>query len=113
MPTYDSVYYAAQDSSASSSAPEIVRLIIEVVHPDSVIDVGCGTGAFLNEFQKQGVTHVMGVDGEWVSRECLRVPREQFRSHDLKTPLPSGIGTFDVALCLEVAEHLAEMYAPT
>ena len=46
-----------------SSAVAIVDLVLQYLKPTSVIDVGCGTGVFLEEFEKRGVDIILGVDG--------------------------------------------------
>jgi hypothetical protein len=59
-----------------------------------------------------GAGDVLGVDGDHVRRDELKIPAECFRAHDLSRPPDLG-RRFDVALCLEVAEHLpAESAAP-
>jgi hypothetical protein len=52
----------------------------------------------------------MGVDGEYVDRGQLAIPQECFFSWDLKTPLRID-RPFDLAVSLEVAEHLPKAYA--
>jgi SAM-dependent methyltransferase len=70
-----------------------------------VVDVGCGTGAWLEVLREAGVTDVIGIDGSHVTPELLRIPRALFHAHDLATPL-SLSRRFDLAMSLEVAEHL-------
>ncbi len=38
-----------------ASAREVVPIIMELVNPKSVIDIGCGTGTWLSVFEKHGV----------------------------------------------------------
>jgi hypothetical protein len=45
------------------------------------------------------------VDGAYVQPALLAIPQEQFLAHDLTLPLHAG-RTFDLALSLELAEHL-------
>jgi hypothetical protein len=52
-----------------------------------------------------GVTDVLGIDGDYVNREHLRIPRDRFQACDLSKPFAID-RKFDLALCLEVAEHL-------
>ena len=44
--TYDPAFYSENDAFSSKSAEIIVPLILDLVGPHSVIDVGCGTGIF-------------------------------------------------------------------
>jgi hypothetical protein len=52
------------------------------------------------------VRDVLGLDGAHVSRERLRIPAEHFAVMDLERVTPTT-RQFDLALCLEVAEHLS------
>jgi SAM-dependent methyltransferase len=91
-------------ASSQESAREILPLVLDVVKPASMIDVGCGTGNWLSIASELGVSEILGVDGDWV-KEQLTIPREKFMTHDLAIPLRLR-RRFDVALSLEVAEHL-------
>ena len=107
---YDETFYLAQRDGALRSAREIVSVVLEFVRPRRVVDVGCGVGQWLSVFAESGVTDVLGVDGDYVSREMLRIPRERFVARDLAKPLDIE-GKFDLAVSLEVAEHLHEEHA--
>jgi len=87
------------------TASVVVPLVIDLVRPGSVIDVGCGTGSWLAEFRKAGITDVLGLDGNWIRRDQLEIPVGQFQPTDLmqRFRVPRA---FDLACCLEVAEHL-------
>ncbi len=45
------------------SAVAIVDLALKFILPTSVVDVGCGTGVFLKEFETRGVDTILGLDG--------------------------------------------------
>ncbi|HRH51323.1 MAG TPA: class I SAM-dependent methyltransferase [Panacibacter sp.] len=89
---------------------EIVPHLINIFHPDSVADVGCGLGTFLNIFLQNGVTDVSGIDGMWVDKSKLVIPEKYFTEKDLEQRLHFE-RKFDLVLCLEVAEHLSEQSA--
>lgn len=65
----------------------------------SVIDVGCGEGWWGKAFQDTGCG-VLGIDGDYIENPVI-----DFRPCDLSQSLPD-LGTFDLAVSLEVAEHL-------
>jgi SAM-dependent methyltransferase len=88
-----------------SDAREIVPEILKVVRPRSVVDLGCGIGAFLSAFRELGITDAVGIDGHWVDRRRLKIPDQDFRSADLRKPFYLE-RTFDLALSTETAEHL-------
>jgi SAM-dependent methyltransferase len=102
---YTTEFFTALRAGAQSSARALVPLVLELVAPRSVIDVGCGEGTWLSVFREHGIEDVHGVDGDYVDRTRLAIPRERFRPHDLTQPLHLD-RTFDLAVSLEVAEHL-------
>jgi hypothetical protein len=73
----------------------------------SAVDAGCGIGSWLSVLKEDGVEDVLGVDADWVNRKHLAIPEECFRTHDLTEPLTLD-RKFDLAMSLEVAEHLPE-----
>src|SRR5882757_4106362 len=89
------------------SPSEIVSILGKSLSPKSVVDVGCGTGTFLHEFKKQGVRKVLGIDGPWANKELLAANLEQheFQEKNLEEPIRLN-EKFDLAVCVEVAEHL-------
>lgn len=80
-------------------------MLMNLIHPESVVDVGCGDGTWLREFINGGVKKIQGLDGSYVSSSILKIDPKQFLSCDLRNP-PKLTEEFDLALCVEVAEHL-------
>ena len=95
--------YAAHVSR--HSAEEIVSILQRSLAIDSVLDVGCAKGTWLNVWQKHGATRTHGVDGSYVDQTTLEIPRLSFSAIDLNRPFDLG-RTFDLVQSLEVAEHL-------
>lgn len=91
-------------ASAQESAREVLPLVLDIVKPAGVVDIGCGTGNWLSIASELGVPDILGVDGPWVKQQ-LKIPPAKFIAHDLTTPLKLD-RRFDLALSLEVAEHL-------
>jgi SAM-dependent methyltransferase len=106
---YDDAFFSAR-GGARASADAIVPYLVELLAPSSVVDVGCGTGDWLASFCAGGVADVLGVDGAYVPRDRLAIPEERFLAHDLTEPLRLE-RRYDLAVCLEVAEHLPEAAA--
>jgi hypothetical protein len=102
---YPETFYSTSWQRASRSARRVVPLLMELVAPRSAVDVGCGAAAWLEALREAGVDDVLGVDGPHVTPGLLRIPPALFHAHDLQTPLRLP-RRFDLALSLEVAEHL-------
>ena len=105
---YDRDFYSQIHDGAINSARVIVPFVIEEFHPDSVIDFGCGTGAWLHEFYMRGVTTVLGLDGSEEGHALI--PNNSFKVVDLSMPYELE-HKYDLAISLEVAEHLPESVA--
>ena len=106
---YTAKFYRELESTRQSAA-EILPIIIELLKPSSIVDIGCGSGHWLAAAAELGVTDFLGVDGDWAKESQLAIPAEKFVAHDLSTPLKLD-RRFDLALSLEVAEHLPESAA--
>jgi hypothetical protein len=104
MKIYSDKFYRNLQETSMNSARIVVPLLMELLTPESVIDVGCGTGIWLHEFMNQGVIDILGIDGQF-DQQLLCIPSEKYRVHNLQQPLVVD-RKFDVALSLEVAEHL-------
>ncbi len=100
---YNPRFFREIDSGSSRSAARIVPELIQLISPTSVVDVGCGRGTWLAEFERGGVTDVLGIDGAWV--DSRHVQSEHFLAHDLRNPFTLN-RQFDLVISLEVAEHL-------
>lgn len=102
---YEPGFYAQIGGGALRSAQVVVPLVLSWMRARSVVDVGCGTGAWLAAFRASGVEDLLGIDGEWVEERQLDLPRLQFLRHDLRCALALP-RRFELAVCVEVAEHL-------
>jgi SAM-dependent methyltransferase len=105
LQTYPDTFYRRRQQGTARSAREVLPFVLGAVRPRSVIDVGCGTGDWLAVCRELGVADVYGVDGDWVTRDRLRIPADCFLAADLRRPVRLG-RPFDLVVSLEVAEHL-------
>lgn len=112
MEVYDSEFYADMEISSVTSAREIIPLLINRYQPISVVDVGCGTGAFAREFIQNGVEDVTGYEGEWMRGTETLLQKDKYIYVDFANEI-SATRTYDMCLCLEVAEHLDHSAART
>lgn len=102
---YDGAFYENQVSGSERSAQVILPLLYAVFQPRSVIDIGCGQGAWLAVAGALGSTELTGIDGPWVDTARLRHPAIRFTAADLGAQIPVS-ARHDLCVSVEVAEHL-------
>jgi SAM-dependent methyltransferase len=102
---YTRNFFERLRGGAVQSAEVVVPIVLQLHSVRSVVDIGCGDGSWLSVFRKLGVDDILGIDGEYVDRALLQIPQDRFRPFDLAKPLCLE-RTFDLAVSLEVAEHL-------
>lgn len=112
---YTEAYYEMLEPGSVgslSSARVVVPILVDLLRPESVIDLGCGIGGWLHCFEENGVKDYVGVDLDAVSRDRLMIPKDRFRAADLREPFRVE-RSFDLAICLEVAGNLPPADAGT
>ena len=101
-----SIDYSHADNLHSLSGPRFaLEHLFADEMPKSLLDVGCGIGTWIKAASDRGVNDFLGIDGVDIPAAELMIPREKFCRIDLTNEWSLG-RRFDVALCLEVAEHL-------
>ncbi|HEY8241238.1 MAG TPA: methyltransferase domain-containing protein [Kiritimatiellia bacterium] len=109
---YDRAFFEQQREGSLRSARVVAPIIIDLVKPRSVVDVGCGVGTWLSAFIEAGVKDVLGLDGAYARESGLVIPDGCFQAADLAAPLQVG-RRFDLAVSVEVGEHLPRAAAGT
>jgi SAM-dependent methyltransferase len=110
MKNYDLRFYFEMEVMSITSAEELIPMITSRYQPMSVADVGCGTGAFAQEFINNGVNDVRGYEGIWMKGAKTILPKDRYVFCDLTEKIITD-RIYDICLCLEVAEHLDVKYA--
>lgn len=110
--TYSDRWFETRKKRARESAQVVLPIVFDLVAPSSIVDLGCGTGSWLVVASNLGVRDVVGLDAHHVDSKLLEISADQFIHHDLTTR-PAVGRTFDLALCLEVGEHLPARSAST
>lgn len=108
---YTNSYYSRQEGGSVASARVVIPIVIELIHPRSVIDIGCGVGTWLSVCKEHGIEGIRGFDGSWVKKEKLHIPSECFTSIDIESLSDTGCAA-DLAISLEVGEHVSKAAAP-
>src|SRR6187431_869231 len=100
-----SPYLHTENVHNTQSANEVLPFILEMFTPKSILDVGCGIGTWLTVAHKLGVEDICGLDTPFVNKDQMHIAEKHFIPTDLSKPFNIG-RKFDLAICLEVAEHL-------
>lgn len=109
---YKDQFFRNRHDSTVYAAETVLRHVLPVLPPlNSAVDVGCGVGTWLSVLNRLGVAQVRGLDGPWVDTANLVIPEASFSHHDLRQDLDLK-QRFDLAMSLEVAEHLPPDRAP-
>lgn len=102
---YNKPFFELQQSQSYQSARNILPLVNEWFKPASVIDIGCGVGAWLKVFKELNIKQIRGLDGDYVAVENLLIEKDEFVATDLEKTVQVA-ARYDLVMCLEVAEHL-------
>lgn len=90
-------------------AEPVCSAIIDVLNPQSIIDIGCAVGDLIKEFDKRGRI-CYGIEGAKTVLPHLMVDAEKVFIEDLRVPINPKVFV-DLVLCLEVAEHIEPEYS--
>jgi SAM-dependent methyltransferase len=110
---YDEDFYTYINDGSRKSAQGILPALLDVLPfpVRSVMDAGCGAGAWLGVWKSLGA-EVLGLDGSYISNEQLLIDQDEFIATDLAAGFQLD-RSFDLVQSLEVAEHLPETVAKT
>lgn len=114
---YSRKFYSSVDDRAGATAEEVFKVINMYLRTESILDVGCGSGAWLEAGFKLGVKRATGVD-LWSSIEVVENNpnlKPNIADNTLKLIVRDFVEDSttefiksDLAMCLEVVEHLPE-----
>ena len=102
---YTEEFFEYIERGSIASAKRFSSFLAPLLGVNSILDVGCGRGAWLREWRNAGVAITQGVDGPYVRQQSLLIPVEDFTAIDLSKQFDLG-RRFDLVSSLEVAEHL-------
>jgi SAM-dependent methyltransferase len=111
---YTDDFYDGLISGTLRSAARYVDFLSTLYRPMSVVDLGCGRGTWLKAFRDGGAKKVVGFDGPWNTQTNMVDQAIEFHAVDLNKPISTDrMERFDLAISLEVAEHLEASSAST
>jgi cyclopropane fatty-acyl-phospholipid synthase-like methyltransferase len=109
---YTEEFFEYIERGSIASAKRFCSFLAPLLGVSSVLDVGCGRGAWLREWQNAGVKIAQGVDGPYVRQQSLLIPVQDFTAVDLSKKFDLG-RRYDLVSSLEVAEHLPRSCSET
>lgn len=109
---YDDKFFQNTIKLEADSALAFVDVVLKYYQPVSLVDIGCGAGIYLREFERRGISDLLGIDGSPAAREAFLLDKSRLVISDLAAPYHFE-KKYDLALCLEVAEHLRAEDADT
>ena len=102
---YPTGFYDNRRAHTAHAARRVLDALPPALSRASVADIGCGTGTWLAAALAAGTESVFGIEGDWVRPDMLDDPRIAFAPQDLEQRFAGP--RVDLALSLEVAEHLS------
>lgn len=105
-------YVHSKELHNESAPQEVLPALFALTKPESIIDIGCGIGSWLKVAKELGISKVCGVDGIKADKKLFMLDEADFIQADLSLPISTG-QKYDMAFCLEVAEHLPPGAADT
>ncbi len=104
----DGKYEKVEDEKCGRLRREIIDL---VNHRSKVLDVGCGTGRFMEMLRDQRLCNCIGID---ISKVSITMVKDKgFQAFRCKLPdLPLNLvdKSFDVCTVIETLEHISDPY---
>lgn len=107
---YDEIYYKKHEKGSYCSAISILEYILSFYNFNSLVDLGCGMGTWCKAALDLGVKDILGIDQHEYEQQYMLISKKDYKKIDLKNRLES-FGTFDIAISVEVAEHIDASYA--
>ncbi len=108
LDVYDSHFYSNNQAEGLRHAEWFMPLLVKMFNPKSLVDVGCGTGHFGQWLCGSNIEY-LGVEGsEWAYDNSIA----PLLKWDLREPFRIS-RKFDLAISIEVAEHIEGEYAGT
>ncbi len=108
---YNADFYLNRNKITRPSALVVCPIVFALLDaPQTVCDFGCGVGTWLKVFSELGTQDVLGLEGDWLDTQYVVIPFESLKITDLSSTVQLN-KIYDLAVSLEVAEHIDEKYA--
>lgn len=107
---YNAEFYSGRRKMTQPAAEKILPILMQLASVRSVADFGCGIGVWLSVARTMGATRTIGFEGEWVTTEMLENADIDLKRGSLEKRVQLD-EPVDLAISLEVAEHLSAVRA--
>lgn len=106
LEVYDDRYFRWHHNMTRNYATETMNWFIDTFKPESIIDFGCGIGAYLESGLNKGITNLKGYDigGNYLLPYINDTIKEFIEFEDCTKILDSG--KYDCVISLETGEHI-------
>jgi len=105
---YDRDFFLEGETFKKDSATKVAEIITKHLSFNSIFDIGCGMGIYLEEFHRLG-KEVLGCD---YSIDGLRISPKEFTAFQADATKPITLNKkFDLLICFEVAEHIQKKHS--
>lgn len=109
---YDKGYYEKHQDGSYQSASRILRFLNTLIRFETVIDFGCGMGTWGVAAKELGARRYIGIDQHEYDISYMQIDPSEYWEKNLQLPIHVE-HFYDLAICVEVAEHIPEDYANT
>ena len=103
--------HSADSQNRIENGYKCLRILKELFSFERVVDFGCGIGGWLAAAQQLGAKEIQGFEGPWIFQADTVVPKECIKIANLAEETFDLGQRYDLALTIEVAEHLPEAAA--
>ena len=108
--SYPADVHRAHSDMTDQSARLVMAHLMPIFEVGSIVEIGCGNAHWTRAGLELGASDHLVADGPWTDLSDLLVSADRFVPVDLTRPLALG-RRFDLAICLEVAEHVPSDHA--
>jgi len=110
---YRQEFFKNRHERTKHAANKILPIFVETLPQlNSAVDFGCGVGTWVSTLKDYGANDVLGLEGPWLDEKLLQIEPDEFRSANFEEVV-SLDKKYDLAMTLEVAEHLSPEAAST
>lgn len=105
---YNREYYQEINTSEGPQAQRLFEILNKLYQPKQIIDVGCATGLYMKPFIDAGIK-ATGIDyaPDSIDDSIRQVPKKLIKIADITKDRYKSKKA-DLAICLEVLEHIPE-----